>query len=193
MTLKNHKLILASQSPRRKELLSQITSHFKVQPSSVEEIILPDRTSAANALAIAQAKALWAARKNPSCFVIGADTLVSLENIIIGKPTDPDDAYRILKSLSGKVHEVITGVVVIDPKGTCHEEACKSLVAFRRLLDEEIDRYVKTSEPLDKAGGYAIQGQGNSLIAFYQGSYSNIVGLPLEALRKLLLYSGFPI
>ena len=95
--------------------------------------------------------------------------------------------------MSGKVHEVITGVTVIDSQGACHEDACKTKVTFRLLSDDEIDQYVKSGEPLDKAGAYAIQGQGRAFITSYQGSYSNIVGLPLEVLRKLLLRSGFPI
>ncbi len=193
MIFSSPRLILASQSPRRRELLNQITGQFEIKPSSVEEVLLSDLSPEANALALARAKALSTAKKNPSSFVIGADTIVVLGNDIIGKPTNADDAYRILKTLSGRTHEVITGAAVVNPQGKYQDQACRSTVTFRSLSDEVIQDYVKTGEPLDKAGAYGIQGLGNTLIASYRGSYTNIVGLPLEILRELLVRSGYPI
>lgn len=189
MTAPPQPVILASRSPRRIELLKEVVPHFKVIPSSADEIFDDRLSPSENAVAIARSKALEVSRKYPGHWVIGADTIVVLENEIIGKPKDADDACAILRRLSGKVHQVITGVVIVngEPVGN----AVTSKVVFHPLTDAVIHRYVETGEPLDKAGAYAIQGKGAFMIASYSGSYSNIVGLPLEELKNLLQQAGY--
>ncbi len=189
MTHPRNPLILASRSPRRVELLKEIVPDFKVVPSSVEEIFDAKLSPADNAVAIARKKALDVAGKYPGHWVIGADTIVVLDNEIIGKPKDVDDAHHILRRLSGRTHQVITGVAVVNSEPV--ETAVVSEVSFYHVADEEIIRYVETGEPLDKAGAYAIQGKGAFMVASYSGSYSNIVGLPMETLKKILQQAGY--
>jgi len=177
-------VILASQSPRRIELLKSVVSDFQVIPSSVEETLRPGQSPEENAVALALEKARSVAARHPGHLVIGADTLVALEGEIIGKPEGPGDARRILKRLSGREHQVITGVAVVF--GRSFQAAEVSRVRFHPLTEQEIDRYVATGEPLDKAGAYAIQGIGAALVAAREGSHSNIVGLPIGLLKKLL-------
>jgi len=191
MTQPPKQVILASGSPRRKELLREIVPHFNIIPSSADEIFDAKLSPPENAVAIALSKALEVSRKYPGHWVIGADTIVVLENEIIGKPKDADDARGILRRLSGRAHQVITGVVIVngEPVGN----AVTSEVVFHPLTDEAIHRYVETGEPLDKAGAYAIQGEGAFMIASYSGSYSNIVGLPVEELKNLLHQAGYDL
>lgn len=182
-------VILASQSPRRRELLKEIVADFEVVPSSIEEVLQPGLSPKENAIALARMKAEDVSRRRPGHFVIGADTLVALNGEIIGKPDNPADACRILRRLNGGSHQVITGVAIVNSNPV--EDATVSEVTIRPLDDEEISRYVETGEPLDKAGAYAIQGAGASIISFYKGSYSNIVGLPLDMVKALLSRSGY--
>jgi septum formation protein len=189
MTPPKNQVILASRSPRRIELLKEIIPNFEVIPSSVEEIFQSDLSPRDNAIAVAYAKALDVSKNHPGHFIIGADTIVVLNNEIIGKPRDADDARNILKRLSGKRHQVITGVVVIL-KGPM-KDAGVSDVNIRVLNDDEIARYVETGEPMDKAGAYAIQGKGAFMVDSYSGSYSNIVGLPLDTVKTLLREAGY--
>lgn len=191
MNQDKRRLLLASQSPRRRELLKIMNLEFEIFPSPAEEVFRKDRTPAENALSVAEEKARWAFERNKNSFVIGADTIVVLNNNIIGKPADENDARRILNKLSGKEHEVITGVVVIDPAGHAHREASISKVKFKPLAAKTIDDYIKTGEPMDKAGAYAIQGKGSVLIESHSGSWSNIVGLPTEVMKSLLQKSGY--
>jgi len=191
MDLNRKRLILASQSPRRSELLKSMNLSFEILPSQVDEVFRQDRSPAENALSIAEEKARWIYERNKNNFVIGADTIVVLDNKIIGKPADENHARRILNDLSGKEHEVITGVALIDPEGNLYQEAAVSKVKFKTLSNETIDEYIKTGEPMDKAGAYAIQGQGSVLIDSHSGSWSNIVGLPTEVMNKLLSHSGY--
>ncbi|MFQ5450010.1 MAG: Maf family protein [Nitrospinaceae bacterium] len=188
MTETRKPIILASQSPRRLELLRKITSHFKAVPSAVEEILRLELTPEENALALARQKARNVAGKFPGHCVIGADTLVVLDGEIIGKPTDTENAHRILRRLSGKEHQVITGVAVVN--SGLFEETVTSKVHIRPLTNEEISRYIASGEPMDKAGAYAIQGRGAFMVASFKGSFSNIVGLPLDTVRKLLRQAG---
>ena len=181
------KIILASQSPRRKELLQSLTKSFEVIPSEVNEKINLALPAEENALAIAREKACYVASRHKGKIIIGADTIVFLDGKIIGKPKDENDAYNILRILSGRQHQVITGVAVVDSSGNVLEEVEVSTVRIKHLTEEEIISYVSTSEPLDKAGAYAIQGKGAFMIDSYEGSYSNIVGLPLGILKKCLL------
>jgi septum formation protein len=189
MTHPKNKVILASQSPRRMELLKKIVADFEIIPSSVEEILQPGLSPRENAIAIARLKAVDVARSHPGHYVIGADTIVVLDDEIIGKPKDAADACNILKRLSGRRHQVMTGVVIVNSERV--EDVGVSEVDIRPLNEEEISRYVATGEPLDKAGAYAIQGEGASIVASYSGSYSNIVGLPLDTVKAMLEQGGY--
>ena len=189
--MKKHKLILASQSPRRLELLKQNTDQFEVVPSSVEEKIDYGLRPEENVRILARAKAENVAKDYPDCWVIGADTLVTLHQEILGKPVDIPDAQRMLRRLSGKEHRVATGICVVGPDKTL-ENAVTSRVRFKSLTDEEIESYVETGEPMDKAGAYAIQGKGSFMISDFSDSKTNIIGLPLDELKELLRKAGYP-
>jgi septum formation protein len=191
MTDKAPKLILASQSPRRLELLKQITDQFEVIPSSAEEKFDYGLRPEENARILARAKAEDVAKNYPDCWVIGADTIVALHQEIFGKPEDVADAQRMLSRLSGKEHRVMTGVCVVSPKKTL-DKAVTSSVRFKALTNEDISNYIQTGEPMDKAGAYAIQGKGSFMVREFSGSKSNIIGLPLDELKILLKKTGFP-
>ena len=193
MTPLSKKLILASRSPRRLELLGSLGVSFEVSPSQVDEHTDPEKTPEQNAVGIARDKARWVARQNPGSYVLGADTMVVLGREIIGQPVDEEDAFGILTRLRGKQHRVITGMVLIAPDGQEEEAAVSSPVAIKNASDDEIRSYIATGEPMDKAGAYAIQGEGSFLVASWEGSYSNIVGLPLETLSGILERAGFSV
>jgi septum formation protein len=193
MPSSSNKLILASRSPRRSELLRSLGLEFTVSPSHVDEITDPEQSPEQNAAKIARDKARWVARQNPGSYVLGADTMVVLDQEIIGQPTDGEDAYHILSKLMGKQHRVITGVVLITPETQEYETAVVSTVSIKTVSENEIRSYIATGEPLDKAGAYAIQGKGSFLVESWEGSYSNIVGLPLETLTDLFQQAGFPV
>lgn len=184
-------LILASGSPRRKELLARTGRTFRVVVSDADEIAPKDMAPIDVALHNARAKALAVASGQPACaIVIGADTIVVLNERIFGKPVDEHDAHRMLRELSGKTHQVITGVALV------REDYCEALaevtnVCFRDLSDEEITAYVATGEPLDKAGAYGIQGAAGAFVDHIEGDYDNVVGLPVARLERALdLKSG---
>lgn len=178
-------LILASKSPRRKELLELITTDFVIKSADVDESlpngIAPDE--AVKYLSRIKAEPL---ATNDDDIVIGADTVVALDGKILGKPKDTDDARDMLRYLSGKSHTVYTGVTVIK-NGKCHTFCEGTKVTFLDLTDEEIDRYIATNEPMDKAGAYGIQGYGALLVKSIEGDYFNVVGLPVSKLNRLLL------
>ena len=182
-------VILASQSPRRVKLLKKIIKKFIVIPSNVDELCSPNYSPEENAIALSRKKAAWVANSHPHHWVIGADTLVVLKNEIIGKPANNEEALKILRRLSGRKHKVITGISVVHSK--TFSAAIVSQVHIKPLTDDEIVSYVNSGEPMDKAGAYAIQEKGASLVEGYKGSYSNIVGLPIDALKDLLQRSGF--
>ncbi len=183
----NTTIILASASPRRKELLRQIGIVFTSAPASVDERILPGETPEAYAVRVALDKARTAATRAGEGIVIAADTIVVLNETILGKPADARDAERMLSLLSGRVHRVITGLVVLDAEtGTVLTGAGDTRVWFRTLTGSEIAAYVKTGEPLDKAGAYGIQGKGALLVDRIEGCYFNVVGLPLSLLGEML-------
>ncbi|MEK7314974.1 MAG: Maf family protein [Candidatus Eisenbacteria bacterium] len=186
------RLILASRSPRRAELLRLVGAQFEIAPADVDESALPEERAEAHVLRLAEAKARAAASRAEAAeaegtLVLGADTIVTLDRGILGKPADEEEARQMLAALSGRVHEVWTGLFLFDPT---HDrgvgEAVRSIVKFSRLALDEIDRYVATGEPLDKAGAYAVQGYGAAFVEAIEGSYSNVVGLPLGHLRHLL-------
>lgn len=176
-------IILASKSPRRKELLSLCGIEFSVMPTEADET-LPENISPAEAvehLSRIKAEPL----KNENGIIIGADTVVAIDDIILGKPRDEKDAFDMLKALSGKTHFVYTGVTIIKgEKSVTFSE--KTEVEFFPLSDEEIADYVKTGEPLDKAGAYGIQGKGALLVKKINGDYNNVVGLPVSRLSREL-------
>lgn len=190
MTEKTAKLILASQSPRRLELLKQISDQFEVVPSLVDEKLDYGLRPEENARLLARAKAESVAKEHPDCWVIGADTLVTMDQEILGKPIDVPDAQRILRRLSGRKHLVITGICVVSPTKTL-DKAVTSEVRFKPLTADEIITYIKTGEPMDKAGAYAIQGQGSFMVREFSGSETNIIGLPIDELKTLLEKTGY--
>ena len=184
-------VILASQSPRRIELLKTVIKNFRVVPSEVDEVCDADLSPEENAILLGRGKATWVAKHHPHNLIIGADTMVVLENKIIGKPTDAENARQILRQLSGQEHKVITGVAVVHSK--IFSEVSISHVRIKALTPNEINSYVESGEPMDKAGAYAIQGEGASLVESYSGSYSNIIGLPMDLLKDLLQKLNFSI
>lgn len=190
--MKDLNIILASASPRRQELLRQIGVKFEVIPSCVSEdfdITLPPREVAR---ILAERKARVVAQIRPEALVIGADTVVHLDGNILGKPDSPEKAIQMLRQLSGRTHQVITGVAFrCIERGIWELLEVTSEVTFGVLSEDLISRYVKTGEPLDKAGAYGIQGMGAVLVKSIKGSYSNIVGLPLfEVAWTLRRYTG---
>ena len=184
-------VILASQSPRRVELLKTIIKNFQVIPSNIDETCKSNLSPEENAVFLSRKKAAWVSKDHPHSLVIGADTLVVLENKIIGKPVDAKDACQILHRLSGQEHKVITGVAIIHSKTISSFSI--SRVRIKHLTQSEIISYVDSGEPMGKAGAYAIQGQGSFLVESYEGSYSNIVGLPVDMLKILLKKFNFSI
>ena len=184
------KLILASSSPRRKELLKQIGLRFEVVPSRVEEKIKDGEDPVEHVLRLAEEKALDVANKSRDSWVIAADTIVLIDGEILGKPAGKQDAYQMLLKLSGKEHRVITGFCILNTSnGESVKESVETTVTFKELTEKEIQGYIKTKEPFDKAGGYAIQGKGSFMIREIKGSYTNVIGLPIcevvEALQRL--------
>ena len=184
-------VILASQSPRRIELLKTVIKNFRIVPSKIDEVCDIDLSPEENAVLLGREKATWVAKHHPHNLVIGADTMVVLKNKIIGKPTDAENARQILRQLSGQEHKVITGVAVVHSK--IFSAVSISRVRIKALTPNEINSYVESGEPMDKAGAYAIQGEGSFLVESYSGSYSNIIGLPMDLLKDLLQKLNFSI
>lgn len=187
-------IILASNSPRRKELLRQIGLDFTADPADVDERMLPDETPESYAMRVALDKARVAAGRITSGIVIGADTIVVLDNTVFGKPADTKDAERMLAALSGRMHEVITSLAVMNVKtGKAVTQVSTTRVWFRRLSKDEISAYVRSGEPLDKAGAYGIQERGALLVERIEGCYFNVVGLPLSLLGDMLAAFGIKL
>ncbi|NLW45882.1 MAG: septum formation inhibitor Maf [Firmicutes bacterium] len=181
-------IILASMSPRRFELMSKLGLDFQVIPSDITEVIPKSSDSPGELVTkLALHKASDVAGKLEKALVIGADTLVVLEEMIFGKPSGPDEAVNMLKALSGKTHSVYTGIAIIQVStGQTETGYCETKVKFKPVSTAEIQSYVATGEPLDKAGAYGIQGKGGALVAGIEGCYFNIVGLPLSQLADML-------
>ncbi|MHB8845274.1 MAG: Maf family protein [Nitrospirota bacterium] len=186
-----HRIILASNSPRRKELLTQIGLSFVVAPADVDESILQGEQPEAYVSRLALDKARAAAERAGEGIVIAADTIVVVNGSVLGKPADAADARRMLHLMSGKEHSVVTGLAVFDAStGRSIIRISVTKVLFRDLSQREIDAYVATGEPLDKAGAYGIQERGALLVERIEGCYSNVVGLPLSLLGGMLREFG---
>ena len=185
-------LVLASASPRRRELLTQAGFAFEVRPADIPEEPAPGEEPIAYATRLSREKAQAVFNqlsidptKNADLAVLGADTIVTLDDHILGKPTDPADAARMLRLLSGRTHRVITGVSLITAQAT-ESTAEVTSVSFIALSDEEIAAYIATGEPMDKAGAYAIQGRAARWIPRIAGCYFNVVGLPISRVAALM-------
>lgn len=181
-------IVLASASPRRKELLSQLCLSFDVIPAESDETFYPSLSIEENIvrLALGKAKALEDSAQ-PDKIIIGADTVVCLDGKVLGKPASEDEAFSMLKALSGRTHRVYTGFALIrkrDGKQITGYE--KTEVSFYHISDDDINAYIKTAEPHDKAGAYGIQGMGAVFVKGISGDYSNVVGLPLSRIAKAL-------
>jgi septum formation protein len=186
MCLPQTDVILASASPRRKELLCLLFDKFRVVPSEFDESnVPPELGPTEHVVYSSQMKARDVAARYPDSLVIAADTVVVVDGTILGKPADTEDATRMLRLLGGRVHQVYTGVSIAARGAERNGFECTD-VAFRELDDDIIARYIATGEPMDKAGAYAIQGKGSVLIKGISGCYFNVVGLPIYLLSKLL-------
>ena len=180
----NNELILASESPRRRELLTQAGIAFTVMSAHAPEIKegAPEEVALHNAVAKASAVAALC----PGRAVLGADTIVYLDGHVFGKPADEADARAMLNALNGRWHQVYTGVALIDEQGQAHTACTMTDVHFVEMTDAEISAYIATREPFGKAGAYAIQGRAGAYIDRIEGSFSNVIGLPLTTVRELL-------
>jgi len=183
--------ILASRSPRRIELLRAAEQQFDVKPSDTDESRRPGEDALTFAARVAREKALAVAARNPGRPVLAADTIVIVDGEPLGKPRDRTHAAAMLASLSGRAHEVATAFVLLDARGTVAQaRVVRSEVVFRRLDRDDIQRYVATSEPLDKAGAYAIQGKAAGFVSSLRGSLTNVIGLPMDEVRDALRRAG---
>jgi len=196
-------LVLASASPRRQELLRYAGISFTVEPADIDETPRDGESPRDCAERLARQKALAVSNTRPQDYVLGADTVVAVDDIILGKPVDAANAARMLRLLSGRTHQVVTGVCLVA--GTVASELAQklrtenrelrtasetTLVTIRDLSDDEIHEYVATGEPMDKAGAYAIQGMASRWIPQIDGDYSNVVGLPVKLVCELLREQG---
>ena len=178
-------IILASASPRRRELIENLKIDFAVLTADCEEEVIPGEHPRDTVLRLSKQKAMWVSERSENSIVIGADTVVSIDDKILGKPTSMADAAKMLKTLSGRTHRVYTGVTVTNGTKTVSEYAATD-VTFRSLSDSQIDKYIATGEPMDKAGAYGIQKYGSLLVDSISGDYFNVVGLPVSLLSRIL-------
>ena len=182
------RIILASSSPRRRDLLTKLGIPFDVFPSSVEEEPLDGESPEDQVSRLALAKAEEISLRFPEAWVLGADTIVVIDHSVLGKPRDAADAKSMLAKLAGRTHEVYTGYALISSRDSevQRRRYVRSLVTIRKLGEAEIEGYVSTGEPMDKPGAYAVQGIGSGIVESISGSYTNVVGLPLcEVARDL--------
>jgi septum formation protein len=187
-------LVLASASPRRQELLRNAGILFTVQPADIDESPLAGESALGCAKRLAREKAMAVFQGHPKSYVLGADTVVAVDDLILGKPRDAEDAARMLRLLSGRRHAVITGVCVVEPVvGGQWSVVSHTIVASEttfvtmcEISDDEIRDYIATGEPMDKAGAYAIQGRASRWIPRIEGDYSNVVGLPVALVYAML-------
>jgi len=185
-------IVLASASPRRAELLRNAHIHFTVDPADIPEIVRPGEGPADFAQRAAREKARAVARRRPKDIVLGADTVVAVGEEILGKPADAEDARRMLELLSGRSHQVITGVCIVSD-GSELSSFATTTVTFAALTPEEIGDYIATGEPMDKAGAYGIQGVASRWATRLEGCYFNVVGLPVPLVFRMLKDKGMKI
>lgn len=192
-------IVLASQSPRRRELLEKAGFEIRVSPVKVSEIINENLNPEENASQIATAKVRACLDQHKHLnskgfLILGADTMVVLGDQILGKPESDDQAREFLRRLSSNTHSVISGLALHDTSSTkVWSGAVTTQVRFHKLSEEEIENYILTGEPMDKAGAYGIQGEGGKFVAAYDGSWSNVVGLPMERLEQVLKENGWSV
>ena len=186
--MSNHgTIILASASPRRTELMALAGIEFNVVPADIDEKVLPGEKPSEHVMRLSREKADAVAGSTNGRFFIGADTVVVLDDQIMGKPADDSEAFRMLSALSGRKHEVITGFSVFDKISGIHLSRCvRTEVTFKELSEREIRAYIATGCPMDKAGAYAIQGGAVHFIRSICGSYTNVIGLPMTELYETL-------
>ena len=185
-------LILASKSPRRKELLTQLGYQFHCHAANIDESVRPDEGPAAYVERLAREKALHIAKQQKNkALILGSDTAVIIDGKILGQPKDKQDAVKMLNMLSGAKHQVVTGIAVAEDQRV-ESTVVSTDVFFKSLSQNEIDNYWESGEPKDKAGAYAIQGMGGQFVKQIQGSYSAVVGLPLYETAQLLAGFGLP-
>lgn len=185
-------IILASQSPRRRELLSLYGLPFTVDPSLADEDGVTG-TGEERVQALARLKCQEVAQRHAGCYVLAADTLVCVDDAVLGKPKDTADARRMLRLLSGRTHEVHTGVCLCLPDGRLLSGVDTTRVTFLPMEDSAIERYIATGEPFDKAGAYAIQGVAGIFIRSIEGSFSNVIGLPLALVTRFFSQAGLRV
>ena len=183
-------IILASKSPRRKQLLSMMGLEFTVQTADIDETMDPSQTPAHEVAAVSARKAEKIAALHPQDVIVSADTIVVIDGKILGKPKDEQDAARMLRLLSGRTHTVYTGLTV-HANGKANTQVVSTGVTFRDLSNAEIAAYIETKEPMDKAGAYGIQGLGARFVKGIRGDYNNVVGLPVGRLYQELKSRGW--
>jgi septum formation protein len=187
----NQKIILASQSPRRRYLLEQAGLQFSVVPSRFDESSVTLSDPKPYVKQLAENKAGDVAENYPEDWIIGADTIVLIDGEILGKPDTRDEAESMLKKLSGNNHHVLTGYCIrCKTKGIIYSNAARTVVQFKELSEREVQWYIDTKEPFDKAGAYAIQGLGSFLVKRINGSYTNVVGLPVCEVMEFFIQEG---
>lgn len=186
----NALLILASASPRRREILQSLGLNFKIIPAHVNEDYLQGESPSKHVRRLSYNKAMAIALKHQNAWVLGADTIVVIDGVILGKPQNKTQAKKMLRKLSGREHKVFTGFTIANiASGICTTKVVQSTVRFKTISPDEMNWYIACDEPYDKAGGYAIQGKGAYFIQSIRGSYTNVIGLPLcevlEILKKI--------
>jgi len=190
MKTEDIRIILASKSPRRKELLESVYEKVEIIPSDADENINEnDPCETVRKLSYIKAKSVYDLKKDslrPGDYVLGSDTVVYAGKEILGKPNDRDDAKRMIKELSGKVHSVFTGFTLIDHKGAVTTDHCETKVFVYEMSENEIEEYINTDEPYDKAGAYGIQGIFGRYVEKIEGDYNNVVGLPVSKIYNTL-------
>ena len=188
------KIVLASASPRRKELLEQIGLEFEVDPSNCEEVMHSELEPHELAKSLSFQKAEEVAKKHPTAIIIAADTFIVFEDKLMGKANSKAEARRMLTALNDNSHSVITGFTILDTdNNSTVSSSVETKVHLRKMTPEEIESYVASGEPLGKAGAYAIQGLGSVIVKGIEGDYSNVVGLPLTSLTKVLRGFGVSV
>lgn len=193
--MQNKKIVLASASPRRKELLQAIGLEFEIIPADIDETLESDKFSLNAIEKLALDKALDVSKRiNYPALIIGSDTVVVIDDQVLGKPKDKEDAFTMLNKLSGRTHKVISAIAIYDTvQDKTLVDSVSSEVTFREMTDKEITNYIESSEPMDKAGAYAIQGIGGIFVSSICGCYSNIVGISIFKLAEMLKAFGISV